>query len=437
MSSVIRIPEFEPVIKTKYRSIVTDISVSESLWVFEKLSKYEARAMHGQLPVVWDHALDFSVYDKYGNRWIDFTSGIFVANTGHSNPHIIKALRDQISRGLLYSYTFATEARARFLEKLIRITPPQFEKAFLMSSGTEATECAIKLARMRGMKINPDKNVIISFQGAMHGRTMGAEMLKGDPEGSKWIGYKDPNMYHLRIPYPWEEDQRHILFEKDLTNLESRLAAVIIESYTGWCAYFYPVEYIQKLCQYAKEDDALIIFDEIQSGFGRTGKLFAYEHYGVEPDMLCLGKGLSGSLPLSAVIGSKEVMDIPNTGSMSSTFSANPMSCVAGLANLEYLEKFNLVQESSRKGRMLSVRLNEMQIRFPDKIEYVFGIGLVAGIVFNNVEVADLVCNSAMKQGLLLVHTGRESVKIGPPLTIVDEALLEGLDVLEEVIGEL
>src|SRR5208283_4566363 len=158
---------------------------------------------HGQLPVIWDRAEDFQVYDPYGNCWIDFTSTIFLANSGHSNPKIISSLSKMLDHKLLHTYTFAHETRASFLKKLIEISPEQFEKAFLLSAGTEATECAVKLMRMNGQSINPSKIGIVSFQGSMHGRTMGAEMLKGDPASSSWIGYMDPNMYQLPIPFPW------------------------------------------------------------------------------------------------------------------------------------------------------------------------------------------------------------------------------------------
>lgn len=423
-------------LNTKYRTIATEIPVPESLPIFEKLEEYEARSMHGQLPVVWDNADDFQVCDKWGNRWIDFTSGIFVASSGHSNPYVSKAIIEQVLNGLLYSYTFATEIRAQFLEKLIKFIPSQFEKAFLLSSGTEATECAIKLIRMKGQSINPDKNIIISFRGAMHGRTMGAEMLRGI---ETWMGFKDPNIYHLQIPFPWEHDTiSHILIDDNPHGLnESNIAGFILESYIGWTAFFYPEEYIRKLCAFAKTINAVVCFDEIQSGFGRTGKLFAYEHYGVEPDMICIGKSIGGGFPLSAVLSSREIMDIPERGSMSSTYSANPISCAAGLANLRYMEEHNLVFESERKGKILHSRLLEIQKRFPRHIKYIFGRGLLAGIIFPDTMTADIICNRAMRSGLLLVHTGRESIKIGPPLTIADEALLEGLDVLEESLREL
>jgi len=443
-------------VNTKYRKIKTAIPEPETLKVLFDLEKYEARSMHGQLPIVWDKAEDFQVCDSCGNCWIDFTSTIFVANSGHANPQITSALQSVINRKLLHTYTFAHETRALFLKKLIEITPDQFEKAFLLSAGTEATECAVKLIRMHGQTINSTKLGIISFQGAMHGRTMGAEMLRADPLQSAWIGYRDPNMHHLPFPYPWTAkdsfDKKYDWanhFQEDMEDLKAKglnfdnIAGFMVESYLGWGAIFYPVAYIKALADFAKEHNCLITFDEIQGGFGRTGKLFVYQHYDVEPDLLCLGKALSGSLPLSAVIGSQKIMDLPEFGSMSSTHSANPLCCAAGLANLEAIESGNLVAESARKGEILHHRLNALKKKYSDRISYVFGKGLLAGIIFKHPKTGNSdglfpsqICEKAMQKGVLLVHTGRESIKIGPPLTIPDEALEEGLDVLDEAIAE-
>jgi 4-aminobutyrate aminotransferase-like enzyme len=444
-----------PLVETKYRKIKTTIPAPETINILLDLEKYESRSMHGQLPVVWDRAEDFRVFDPCGNCWIDFTSTIFLTNAGHANPKIVAGLQRVLDQRLLHTYTFPSQVRAQFLEKLIDLTPSQFEKAFLLSAGTEATECAVKLMRMYGQAISPNKVGIVSFKGAMHGRTMGAEMLKGDPNKSAWIGYMDPNMHHLPFPYPWTENTQtgkydwKRRFQGDLEELKAKglsfnnIAGFIIESYLGWGAIFYPVEYIKALVDFAREHNCLVTFDEIQGGFGRTGKLFVYEHYDVEPDLLCLGKALSGSLPLSAVIGSKKIMDLPEFGSMSSTHSANPLCCAAGLANLEALELGNLVVESARKGEILHRRLNAIKEKHSDRIAHVLGKGLLAGVIFKHPETGEpeelfpsRVCELSMQKGLLLVHTGRESIKIGPPLTIPDEALKEGLDVLEESIAE-
>lgn len=440
-----------PSVNTKYRKIVTKLPVPESLQILKDLEKYESRSMHGQFPIVWDRAEGFQVFDAYGNCWIDFTSTIFLANSGHANPHIIKALQNLLDKRLLHTYTFANESRAKFLKKLIETMPEPLKKAFLLSSGTEATECALKLMRMHGRKIHPKKVGIISFFGSMHGRTMGAEMLNGNPAKSDWIGYSDPNIHHLPFPYPWlQANDWAECFKNDIASLIENgmeiknIAGYMIESYQGWGAIFYPEEYIKALIEFARDNQILVAFDEIQSGMGRTGKLFAYEHYGVEPDIVCLGKGLSSSLPLSAVVGRKDIMDLPDIGSMSSTHSGNPLCCAAGLANLEEIESRNLVKESARKGELLHRELNKLKSRYPDRISYVLGKGLIAGIIIVNSETgepdsefASKVSEKCMQKGLLVVHTGRESIKIGPPLVIPDEALLEGIKVLEEAFSEV
>jgi len=223
-------PKKVPLVKTKYRIIKTRIPVPDSVSVFRDLAKYESRSMHGQLPVLWDRASDFQVFDKYGNCWIDFTSTIFVANSGHSNPRIVKALEAQLKKPLLHTYTFAHKSRAEFIKKLIDVSGRQFEKAFLLSAGTEATECAVKLIRLNGQQYKKSKVGIISFSGSMHGRTMGAEMLKGNAASSAWIGYLDPHIYHLPFPYPWDKRGQALpkdydwqkRFEKDMQRLKNK-----------------------------------------------------------------------------------------------------------------------------------------------------------------------------------------------------------------------
>ena len=452
------VPVEVPKVRTRFRQINTPIPVPESLPILEDLAGYESRSMHGQLPVVWDRAEDFQVWDRFGNCWIDFTSTIFVTNVGHANPHVKNAIQQMLDGSLLHSYTFATEIRANYLKKLIEFTPAQFEKAFLLSAGTEATECAIKLMRLHGRAAGKRKGGIISFEESMHGRTMGAQMLGGTPALREWIGYEDPNIYRLPFPYPWvlENGDGGLLsgrekFRRDVEELRARgidfkrdICGFIIESYIGWGAVFFPRDYIQALAEFARENDILVAFDEIQGGFGRTGKLFAYQHYGIEPDLICCGKGMSSSLPLSAVLGKASIMDLPDVGSMSSTHSANPLSCAAGLANIEAIESLNLVSESKRKGEILFSRLAELQRRFRERIPYVLGKGSLAALILvdpttgqPDAVTASKVCERAMQRGLLVVHTGRESIKLGPPVTIPDAALLEGLDVLAESIGEV
>jgi 4-aminobutyrate aminotransferase-like enzyme len=181
----------------------------------------------------------------------------------------------------------------------------------------------------------------------------------------------------------------------------------------------------------------------MQSGFARTGKKFGYEHYEVQADLLCCGKGIASGFPLSAVIGTAEIMDLPEVGNMSSTHSANPFVCAAGQATLEEIDRLDLVRETERKGRILFDKLNKLKDEYPDRISWVLGKGLLAALLFKEPDrqepdslLPSIISEKAMQKGLLVVHTGRESIKLGPPLTITDEALKEGIDVLEESINE-
>jgi 4-aminobutyrate aminotransferase/(S)-3-amino-2-methylpropionate transaminase len=445
-------PAETPKVETRYRRIATKIPVPESLEILAALESCESAAMHGQMPVVWDRAQGFQVHDAWGNTWIDFTSTIFVANAGHGNPRIVKALKEQLDKPLLHTYTFATRIRADYLCHLVEVSPPQFEKAFLLSAGTEATECALKLMRMRAWEIGKRRPGIVAFEGNWHGRTLGAQMLSHNPAQKEWVGYHDPNIHHLPFPYPWRAEamadprgyfragMQALLKEKGL-DAEQDLAGFMLETFQGWGAVFYPREFVAAVVEFARQHEMLVAFDEMQAGFGRTGKLFGYMHYEVEPDILCCGKGASSGVPLAVVLGSRELMDLPEIGSMSSTHSANPLVCAAGLANLEALLEDGLMENSRILGEVFHSRLRAIQARFPGHIRYTQGKGLLAALLFYDAtgnplsELCSNICQEAMRRGLLVVHTGRESIKLAPPLCINEEALLEGLEVLAESIA--
>ena len=406
--------------------------------------------MHGQIPIVWNKADGFQIYDKWGNMWLDFTSTIFVANSGHANKRILRGLKRLINKPLIHTYTYLSSERIDYLEYLIKNTPSQFEKAFLLSAGTEATEVALKLMRMNGQKLKQKKVGIVCFEGAYHGRTMGAQFMNGPSSDRNWIGYDDPNIHHIKFPYPWLIDNPEAFFEEEISKLinkenidpETEICGFMLETYQGWGAIFYPAEFVKALENFAKRHRILIAFDEMQSGFGRTGKLFGYQHYDVKPDILCCGKGASSGPPLSMVLGPTELMDLPNIGSMSSTHSANPISCVAGHENLKALIEDGLIEKAHKLGEIFHERLNQIKKKYPQYIKYIFGKGLVAGVVFMDANqkplstLCDKVCELAFHRGLLLVHTGRESIKLAPPLCITKEALYEGLEVFEKCIGD-
>ena len=447
------IPKEVKRIKTKYRSIVTKIPVPESLPILERVYETESHSMHGQLPIIWDRAEGVQVYDSWGNKWLDFSSTIFVTNAGHGNKRIVEALNKVINKPLLHTYTFTSPERFEYLNYLIANTPKQFEKAFLLSAGTEATEATLKLMRLNGIKLGKNKGGILCFEGNWHGRTLGAQMMGWNPSQKEWIGYLDPNIYHLPFPYPWRNeaidnprkyfrDSIKELIEKNNINPKTDLCGIMMETFQGWGAVFYPKEFVQEVSLFAKENDLLLTFDEMQAGLGRTGELFGYMNYGVEPDLLACGKGASSSLPLAVVLGSKEIMDLPGIGSMSSTHSANPLVCAAGLANMQALIEDGMIENSKKLGVVFHEQLSLLQKKYSNYISSVQGIGLLAAVIFTDSnkkplsELCDLISEKCLQTGLLVVHTGRESIKLAPPLVINEEELLEGVEAFSNAIEE-
>lgn len=448
-----RSPQKVPFVSTKHRTIKTAIPAPGTEQILATLDCYESRSMHGQFPLIWDRAVDSSVFDIAGNRWIDFTSTIFVANVGHSNPRVTAAMQAMMDAPIYSCYAYPNIKRAEYLKKLIEFAGPPFEKAFLLSAGTEATEAALKLIRMHGQKIGKRRGGIVCIEGNWHGRTMGAQMMSSNLAQREWIGFQDQDIHHIPFPYAWALNgtSPEAFLEAGLARLaasgidiEKDVSGFMLETFQGWGAVFYPKEFVQAIEKVCRKHNILLAFDEMQAGFGRTGRRFGFEHYEVTPDLIACGKGMGGGVSLSGVLGRAEVMDLPDIGNMSSTHSANPLVCAAGLAVIEELEQRDLVSEAARKGEMLFDALTALQQRFPDRISALLGKGLIAAVLFRSpvTGAADgaftsRVAERCMQKGLLVVHTGRESIKIGPPLTIADQALMEGVDVLGEAITEI
>lgn len=446
-----------PRVETSHRRIVTSIPAPGSLPILHDLMRYEPESMRGELPIVWERAEGYQVFDAFGNCWIDFSSGIFVANAGHAHPRIRRAISQQLDRKLLHNYCFPSEIRARLVRKLVEISPPPLEKVFLLSTGSEATECALKLARTYGRRHGPHKIGIVSFLGAFHGRTLGAQMLGGNPAQKEWIGHLDSDIYQIPFPFcqrcPWGKSEYQQCgewcFQRGMEQLQNQgveldnIAGFMIESYQAWGAIFYPDDYILALRAWANEHQALVIFDEVQAGFGRTGKLFAFEHYGVAADLVCCGKGMTSSLPMSAVLGRAAILDIFPPGSMSSTHTGSPLCCAAALANIEVIEEERLVAAANSTGQVIQAHLIKIQQRHPERVHCVLGRGLVYALHMVHPQtkeldlvLADQILEKAMQKGLLMVHTGRGTLKIGPPLSIPEDAVVEGVAVLQEAIDE-
>ena len=448
-----RVPVAVPQVKTPHREIKTSIPAPGTREILDRLDAFESRSMHGQLPIVWHRAKDFNVYDIAGNCWIDFTSTIFVANVGHSNPRVVSALKGALDQPLMSCYAYSNENRAEYHEKLVEFAGTPFEKAFLLSAGTEATEAALKLMRMHGQKISKRRRGIICIEGNWHGRTLGAQMMSSNLAQRDWIGYQDADIHHISFPYPWQVDESNAaeFLQKGLQrlteegiDLQQDICGFMLETFQGWGAVFYPTAFVKGVEALCRKNNILLAFDEMQAGFGRTGKAFGYQHYGVIPDLICCGKGIGGGVPLSAVLGRADIMDLPDVGNMSSTHSGNPLVCAAGLAVLAEIKDRNLIAETARKGELLFKALHLLQSLFPKRINHILGKGLIAAVLFKDPCTGEpdsvftsKVAELCMQKGLLVVHTGRESIKLGPPLTITDQALLEAIEVLGEAIKEV
>jgi len=444
-------PRDVPRVETKHRRIVTALPHPDSIATLEKLRCFEPQSMRGQPPLVWDRAEDVYVYDKYGNKWLDWSSGVLVANSGHGSPEVRQAIIDQVNSGLVHNYVFPSEERAQLAEYLIKLAPKGLDKVFLLTTGAEATECAIKLARSSGIRQGGQKKIgIVSAERGFHGRTLGAQQAGGIPGQKSWIINEDPAI--VQVPFPdgyWTED---ISFDLFVATLEKRglrpqnVAGVMFESYQGVGPDFAPVEYARQLAAWCKKHKALLIFDEVQAGFGRTGKFWAFEHYRVTPDVICCGKGITSSLPLSAVIGRAEIMDQFPPGSMTSTHTGNPVCCVAALANLRKIMDKDLTGNAARLGRILETGLREIQVRHSDVIGHQTCRGLVGGLQITqsgkkepNHDLAHAIIERCFHKGLLFfspVGAWGQTVKVAPPLTITEDALREGLLVLAEAVEE-
>ena len=430
-------------VETHYRRIRTAIPAPESIDLIERLRKVEPRSMLGMPPVVWEQAEGFLIRDPYGNQWIDLTSGIVMANSGHCHPRVMQAIRDQLDSQLIFSYAFPTRIREQVLERLVEIAPPELDKAILFSSGTEATECCISLMRKHGSKRSPNKVGIVSIEGSYHGRTLSAKFAGGSPGLAD--GLDRSSVFQTQLPLPGSPESQG--FERDLrqrgVNPETT-AGIIFESIPGWSTTLFPEDYVKDLMRWALNHDALVAVDEVQAGMGRTGRWFAFEHYGITPDLIACGKGLSSSLPASAVIGRKEVMDLAEPGEMSSTFGGNPVSAAAVLANLDVLRDEKLVERSASLGEHLGDVLARKAEKYAPHVGRLDGRGLFYSLHLKNpdtgeplVELVDEMAMECVRRGVMLFVTGRGFIKFAPPLIIEEAALMEAVDVVTDVVYEM
>ncbi len=406
-------------------STVTEVSLAQ------RRHDGVARGVSTAHPIWIERGSGATLWDADGRRYLDFVGGIGTLNVGHAHPAVVAAIARQAAALTHTCFQVAAyEPYLRVAEELNRRAPgPSQKKTLLLSTGAEATENAVKIAREFTRR-----PAVIAFTHGYHGRTLLALSMTG-----KNIPYKQhfgpfcSEIYHAPFPY----EHRGLTTEHALTALHEifeatvtpdRVAAIIIEPVLGEGGFIpAPVPFLRELRRIADEHGIVLIADEIQTGFGRTGTLFACEQYGIEPDLLCVAKSLAGGLPLAAVIGKAEIMDAPEPGGLGGTFAGNPIACAAALAVLEIVDEAFLAR-ARVVGERIAGELRALQSRF-SQVEDVRGIGAMMAMELTSG--APHVVEAARERGLLLLLAGKRNViRILVPLVVSDEQLDEGFAIL-------
>ncbi|HEY3083981.1 MAG TPA: 4-aminobutyrate--2-oxoglutarate transaminase [Candidatus Dormibacteraeota bacterium] len=414
----------------------------------ELRAKYVPRGITSAHPVSVDRAKGSELWDVSGKCYIDFAGGIGVMNVGHAHPRVMKAVREQLERATHTSFQVVHyESYLKLAERLCEVAPIQGpKKAIFFSTGAEAIENAVKIARAA-----TGRPAVISFRGGFHGRTLLALSLTGSVKPYKQnFGPYAAEVYQTPFPYEyrgWNTDAALA----DLGNLleaevsPSRVAAVVIEPVLGEGGFVpAPLDFMRKLRELTTEHGIMLIADEIQTGFGRTGKFFAIEHSGVEPDLITVAKSLAAGFPLSGVVGRADVMDAPDPGGLGGTYGGNPVACAAGLAVMDIMRDEKLPERAARIGSVVEARMRTWA-RDHEIIGDVRVAGAMAGMELvrdrKTKEPADKetakVLVVAREKGLIILRCGvhHNVVRTLMPLTIPDEQLEEGLDILGASVG--
>lgn len=415
----------------------------ETVKVFEELDKIEPRAMHGQPKVIWHKAEGCYVYDEFNNRFIDFTSGVLIANCGHNHPRINAAIRNILDQGLLTSYIFVNKERIRLIKKILEHAPENLDQVLLFCTGSEAIEVSIKLAKMFAVSnFSSEKNYVLTFNGNFHGRTLGAQLAGGIPSLKNWIISGKEGYLHM--PFPDIDIEETCNFDIFLSIIQKEgvlpknISCLVFETYQGGVVKFAPPSFMQKLRHWCTENNIIMIFDEVQAGFGRTGKWWGFEHYDVVPDLIVCGKGISSSLPVSAVIGNRKVMDQFSPGALSTTHSGNPLCTAAATENITVLEDENLIENAQNIGAIMHNRIQIIISHYKESISGAYGKGLVCGIQLRDASIAQKIVDNCVASGLMLFNpvgpTGT-TIKLNPPLNISEEILHDGLNIFEKCLA--
>ena len=419
--------------------------------LLDRSRQYEPAGATDQVPVVWDHAERVWVTDVDGNVYLDFTSGVLVTNVGHTHPALVRAVQEQAAR-LMNCYSFPTRERVTAAGRLVDSLPSNLTRAFLLSTGSEATEAAMRVARRY-----TGKQEILAFYGAFHGRTYGAMGVAGSIGTRRQFGVPVPGgvmapyAYCYRCFYGKTYPECGFFCVEALERMvesssSGDLGSVIVEPYQGTAGFIFPPDgWLKRIEEWARSRDLLLIVDEVQSSFGRTGKMYAVEWENVRPQMLCLGKGLGSGVACSALAAEGPIFDCMAPGELSSTWGGNPLASAAAIAVMDVLETEQLPANASRVGAYLKERFERMKARW-SHLGDVRGRGLVMGLEFVRPDdgytpapdfTRAFIARCA-EEGLLLGKVGLYGnvVRIAPPLVITESEAEMGADIIEAVLGE-
>ncbi|GAB6075586.1 acetylornithine/succinylornithine family transaminase [Desulfurobacterium crinifex] len=390
--------------------------------VFEKTENFVMKT-YNRFPVVFVKGEGCWLYDDKGKKYLDMLAGIAVCNLGHCHPTVSDAICDQARKLIHVSNLFHIETQAELAEFICKNSFG--EKVFFCNSGAEANEGAIKLARRYGTEKNPEKYEIVAFRQSFHGRTMAAVSVTGQGKYNEGFG---PMLTGVKFAeFNNLDSVKEVVSEKT--------AGIIVEPIQGEGGIV-PAEeeFIEGLRKIADEIDAILIFDEVQTGIGRTGKIFAYQHYGVEPDVMTLAKALGNGVPIGAIVAKGKAADVLKPGLHASTFGGNPLVTRAGVEVMRIVSDESFLREVEKKGEYFRKGLEELKDRFPGVIDYVRGKGLMVGAVCK-IPCVDIV-KSALEKGLIINCTAGNVLRFVPPLVITEEEIDYGLKILEEVLKE-
>lgn len=438
----------------KKPKIITELPGPRARTFLKRDCKYISPSYTRSYPAVIEKGSGVWVTDVDGNEFLDFSAGIAVLATGHCHPEITKVIKEQSKKLLHMSGTdFYYPCQIELAEKLAEIVPgAKNKKVFFGNSGAESIECAMKLARFHTRRPR-----YIAFTGAFHGRTYGALSLTSSKAGQRrFFGPLLPDVTHVpyaycyRCPFNLSYDScelecvkyiEEVVFKKIAPPEE--VAAIFVEPIQGEGGYVIPPDnFLPSLRKLCNDYDIILVDDEVQSGMGRTGKMFAIEHFNTKADMYCIAKGIASGLPLGVCVSNSSLMNWP-PGAHASTFGGNPVSCAAALKTIELLEN-GLIDNTARLGELALKRMSELKEHY-DFIGDVRGKGLMIGVEFVTdkktktpvKDKRDAVVYEAFKQGLLILGAGESVIRIIPPLVINEQELQTGLDIIEQVIKKV